>query len=76
MINTSVYAELLYNGISLEINRLCVSPYKRLGRWFYQVHCDDFREQFSRMYKDPFDAAEQFVKLKNKLYGKQKVQQS
>lgn len=72
MITKQTYAELVQEGFSMEIGRLSIAPIKRYGnKIWYQVHCDDYRDTFSRLHKDIFDAVDDFVDTKNKLRREQ-----
>lgn len=62
--------EMLDGGYDINYRKLSLSKYFRMRRTFFQVHCDDYRQQFSELYKDINDAVDKFVELKNKLYRK------
>lgn len=72
MINRTILVEMLENGYDISFKRLSMSKLARFRRP-YQVHCDDYRQQFSELYEDINDAVEKFVELKNKLYRKIEV---
>lgn len=64
---------LLRKGYSIEVGRLSIC---RIDRFYqggikgYQVHCDDYREQYSHIYRlsSLDEAVGTFLKLKRKLY--------
>ena len=68
MILKETYVELLEQGISLEVGQLSISPMRRFGKTVYQVHCDDYRRQFSHIHKDILDAIDEFLETKNEFY--------
>ena len=68
MIQKETYIELLSQGVSLEVGQLSICPLRRFGKEVYQVHCDDYREQFSHIHKDIVDAVEEFLQAKGKFY--------
>lgn len=68
-IQKQTYADLLETGHSVDFRRLSLSPYDRLGRTYFQVHSDDYRHPFSKMYREIEDAIDEFVHLKRTMYG-------
>lgn len=59
--------ELLEDGYSFEMGRLCVSAIKRGSIVQYQVYSDHYKMKFNELYKSPEQAANKFMELKRKI---------
>ncbi len=70
----NVYKQVLLDGSSLECGRLSlclISDYHpRFKKTKYQVDCDDYRNQFSKIYdsSELDTAVKKYLKLKGNLY--------
>ena len=69
-----MYRQVLLDGSSLECGRLSIcllnNYYPKFNTIRYQVDCDDYRNQFTKLYNsDELDkAVDKYLSLKRKLY--------
>ena len=65
-----LYKACLENNVDLQYKRLtlCIPPKRLLNKHEYQVHCEDSRAKFSKLYSDPEEAVDKFIELKTKLW--------
>ena len=68
------YKNVLLDGCAIEYKKLSICDlrdyynfYNRRKDPLYQVHCDDIRHKFSKVYKDINDAVRSFVEIQKKL---------
>ncbi len=59
-IDPQTYENLVLSGHSVDYSRISLSPYDRLGKTWYQVHSDDYRNPYSRLFKYSDDAVDAF----------------
>ena len=74
MSETNYYRRVLLDGCSIEYKKLSICDlrdyynfYRRRKNPIYQVHCDDSKNRFSKIYKDINDAVNIFNEIKKKL---------
>ena len=72
--DNNYYKSVLLDGCSIEYKRLSICDlrdyynfYRRRKDPIYQVHCDDSKNRFSKVYKNISDAVNTFIELKKKL---------
>ena len=74
MSETNYYKSVLLDGCSIEYHRLSICDlrdyydfYRRRKDAIYQVHCEDSKNRFSKIYKNINEAVETFIEIKKKL---------
>jgi len=68
------YKNVLLDGCSIEYRKLSICDlrdyynfYRKRRDPLYQVHCDDPKHKFSKVYKDINEAIRSFVTIQKKL---------
>jgi hypothetical protein len=60
---------LLTEGCAVEIGRLTIAKLERpFFRYKWQVHCEDYAEQYSELFDDMTQAISRFILTKKRLY--------